>query len=237
MSDQIDELFELRNNFYTGGYQSAISEALSVHPSRPQLQLEKTFFLHRSYVALNNYTMVLSEIPDTAPEALLSVKLLASYLANPGNRETVIQTLQVSKDAVTTVPQLQVMAGIIYMHEQNYEEALRSLHSRLCLESNALIIQIYLKMFRLDLAEKELKVMQQRDEDSTLTQLANAWVNVAIGGAKLQEAFYIFQELIDKYQATPLLLNGLAVCQLNQANFAEAETHLKKALEKVLKCI
>ncbi|KAK6932030.1 hypothetical protein RJ641_001654 [Dillenia turbinata] len=97
---------------------------------------------------------------------------------------------------------------------------------------HALNVQIFLKMHRSDYAEKQLKVMQQIDEDHTLTQLANAWLNLAVGGSKIQEAYLIFQDFSEKYQMTGLLLNGKAVCCINMGQFDEAETLLLEALNK-----
>lgn len=45
---------------------------------------------------------------------------------------------------------------------------------------HALNVQIFIKMHRSDYAEKQLRVMQQFDEDHTLTQLASAWLNLAV---------------------------------------------------------
>lgn len=45
---------------------------------------------------------------------------------------------------------------------------------------HALNVQIFIKMHRSDYAEKQLRIMQQIDEDHTLTQLANAWLNMAV---------------------------------------------------------
>jgi len=44
--------------------------------------------------------------------------------------------------------------------------------------------------------------MSSVDDDATLTQLATAWVGVQLGGAKVQEAQYIYQELGDKFNYT-----------------------------------
>lgn len=102
--------------------------------------------------------------------------------------------------------------------------------------------------------------MQQIDEDHTLTQLANAWLNMAVvltlyftvvltnkkwpisaliyfllnqGGSKIQEAYLIFQDFSEKYPMTSLVLNGKAVCCMHMGNFDEAETLLLEALNKV----
>lgn len=108
-------------------------------------------------------------------------------------------------------------------------------------------------MNRVDLATKEFKKLREKDEDATLTQMAQAWLNLAQviynnfictnssypknifcyqGKEKLQEAYYIFQELTDKYGVTALLLNSQSVCFIGQGEYKKAEITLQDALEK-----
>jgi hypothetical protein len=49
------------------------------------------------------------------------------------------------------------------------------------------------------------------------------------GGAKVQEAFYIYQELGDKYTWTVRLHSGLAACQMRMGRWEDAESELLQA--------
>jgi len=229
-----DELFELRNSFYIGNYQQCINEAQKLKTSNPELKLEKDIFMYRAYIAHRKYGVVMDEIHGASPPEMQALKMLAEYLVHPEKRDAILRNLDqmLTGNVDVSNDTLLIMAATIYSHEQNYEAALRTLHQSESLACATLTLQIYLKIDRLDLAKKELKRMQDTDDDALLTQLATAWFNIAIGGEKLQDAYYIFQEMCDKNIATPLLLNGQAACFLAQGKYEEAESVLQEALEK-----
>jgi coatomer protein complex subunit epsilon len=81
--------------------------------------------------------------------------------------------------------------------------------------SAALLVQVYLKIDRPDLARKLLVEIRAWADDATLAQLVEAWVDVyARDGRKYQDAYYIFEELSSSKVPTPSLLNGQAVCRM-----------------------
>eukprot|EP01087_Luapelamoeba_hula_P011449 TRINITY_DN3110_c0_g1_i1.p1 TRINITY_DN3110_c0_g1~~TRINITY_DN3110_c0_g1_i1.p1 ORF type:complete len:242 (+),score=58.49 TRINITY_DN3110_c0_g1_i1:135-860(+) len=236
-----DQLFELRNLFLIGNYQAAINEGLSITnaslASNDRAQVERDVLVYRSYVAKGDYSVALSEIKNSAPNSLQAVRCLASYLS----RETEI-ALATIKDwivdpTLASDDTIQLIAGTIFMLEQNYDDMFKVLQRTNTLEGRALLVQGYLQISRLDLAKKELLVMQDLDDDATITQLALAWVNIFTGGDKLEEASAIFNELVEKWSPTPLLLNGLATVHLHMSDkkdhFRSAEKDLLQALEKV----
>ncbi|CAN6447486.1 unnamed protein product [Victoria cruziana] len=228
-----DNLFSSRNNFYIGAYQAAINNS-DLRGLSEEESIERDCIIYRSYIAQDKLRLVINEIDESAPTALQAVKLLALYLSGPQHKESAISSLREWLDdpAIGNNPVLRLAAGIIYMHEQDYNEALKHTHSGGTMDLLALNVQLYLKLHRTDHAEKQLKIMQQMDEDHTLTQLASAWLNLAVGGSKIQEAYLIYQDFAEKYQMTSLILNGKGVCCMHMGRFTEAEQLLLEALNK-----
>jgi len=233
--EQVDELFDIKNAFFTGNYQTCINEAQKLKISDPSISIDRDIFLYRSYLAQRKYRVVLEEVKSSSPALLQPLKTLAEYLsASSSKKDTIVTDLdsRMSGNVDVTNHVLLLVAATIYLHADQPESALRVLHPSDHLECLAMRLQSLLHINRPDLAKKELKVMQDKDEDATVTQLAQAWTNLAIGGEKIQEAYYIYQEMIDKLGSTALLLNGQAVTFLAQGKYAEAETALGEAIEK-----
>jgi len=233
-SEQVDELFDLKNAFFTGNYQTCINEAQKLKLSNLELSLERDVLMYRSYLALRKYRVVMEEVGPGSNPTLQPLSMLARFLSFPSKRDEIVtelDTLMSGDVDVSNYVQL-VVAATIYLGVEQPESALRVLHPSDHLECVALRIQALLSIHRPDLAKKELKTMQEKDEDATVTQLAQAWTNMALGGDKIQEAYYIYQEMIDKLGSTALLLNGQAVTFLAQGKYAEAEAALAEAIEK-----
>lgn len=123
-----------------------------------------------------------------------------------------------------------LIAGILHFHEGDYNEALRVLHSSTSTESHTLIVQIYLSINRPELALKELAVMKRIDEESLLTCLAEAWILLSLNPEKIQDAMYIFQELIEKHDNVSRFLNAKSLCYMKLGKFTQAEDYLQEAM-------
>ncbi|KAJ1430982.1 vesicle coat complex COPI, epsilon subunit [Ochromonadaceae sp. CCMP2298] len=236
MSSEPDDLFTLRTLFWLGSYQAAINEANALVKLNGVLKVEKEEYVYRSYLGLGQYHIILSEVADSpnTPVGLQAIKLLATFLDNPSTREIAILQMKewLADPSASNSRTLQMIAATLYMHEDNCKEAMKAVCATANMEQRALMVQLYLRIDRLDLAQKELKMMKAVDEDNTLSMLATAWVSLAMGGAKVQEAAYIYDELIDKYGSSPMLLNGLAVSKMHQMQWDEAESALKEAITK-----
>lgn len=122
-----------------------------------------------------------------------------------------------------------IIAALILNQENNPDDAMRVLARCNSLEAHSVIVFTLLQMDRVDLALKEMKKMNEIDEDATLTQLTLAWVNIAVGKDKLKDAYYIFQEMMDKYGQSPSLLVSQSAVLVLQGKYKEAEGLLHDA--------
>ncbi|GMT32607.1 hypothetical protein PFISCL1PPCAC_23904 [Pristionchus fissidentatus] len=224
----VDRLFETRNAFYIGNYQTCINEAQKAATSEDEKALKK-IFLYRAYIAQKKMNIVLSEIPESTKDvALKAVRRLAEY-QNPAKRSKILSEIESELSTPITDEAYRLLTASVLLDANKPEEALQVLYECTSLECHAAAVQALLRMDRVDLAVKELKKLAEIDEDSTQTQLATAWVNLALGREKLKDAYYIFQEQIDRHGATPLLLVGQSTSLILQEKFEEAESLLQDA--------
>eukprot|EP00322_Chrysochromulina_rotalis_P002343 CAMPEP_0115833876 /NCGR_PEP_ID=MMETSP0287-20121206/3396_1 /TAXON_ID=412157 /ORGANISM="Chrysochromulina rotalis, Strain UIO044" /LENGTH=295 /DNA_ID=CAMNT_0003287299 /DNA_START=45 /DNA_END=932 /DNA_ORIENTATION=+ len=233
MADE-EGVWGVKNSFFLGCYQQAISEALGASVSDTGRML-CDFYMYRSYIEQGQHRMVLDEVGPSAPLSLQAVKLLATYLsASRDGKDLALTQLKewLSSPSAAAEPQLLLVAGLVFCHEADYKEALKYTHQSTDLETMSLVVHVYLLMSRLDLARKQVGLMQQSDDDATLTKLAGAWVAMAEGGDKYQEAYLEFQELGEKYNLSLMLTNGMALASLHMARYEEAERLLQEALSK-----
>ncbi|GIY51628.1 coatomer subunit epsilon [Caerostris darwini] len=219
-----DQLFEIRNSFYIGNYQHCINEAqnlkhfLNSQVNDPSIQLERDIFMYRAYIAQNKYGVVINDITSSSAPELQHIKMLAVYLNGDTDKtKEVVNSFE--KQIQNIDPEdkiLPLVAGLVF-----------------CLEE--IIVDSSFKKFSnilFCLTKKELNSLKEIDEDCTLTQMSQAWVNLQKSGDKLQDAYYTFQELTDKYATTPLLLNSQAAALFALGKFEEAQPVLQEALDK-----
>lgn len=229
-SNEVDELFDVKNSFYIGNYQHCINEANKI--GKPSL--EKDVFLYRAYIAQHKYRVVLDEIKPNNDTPLLALRYLAEYLSNKSRKEAVVDLFDEKfKGDINALDVIWIIVGAtIYCNEGTYESALKILQGNFNLECLSLQLQCLLNMSRVDLAKQVLQTMQEKDDDATLTQLSQAWLNIQLGGDKLQDAFFIFQDFCDKFSPSLLLLNGQAVCYIGQQKYDDAENVLRECLNR-----
>ncbi|CAG8591551.1 4111_t:CDS:2 [Paraglomus brasilianum] len=235
----MDELFALRNLFYTGAYQQVINEANSRSPLSESANQERKVYLYRAYIAQKKYNIVISDVKDSDIIDLRVVKLLALYLQakdknDATKKEEIVKEIKDIVGENSANQTVQIVSATIMVHEGLLEDALRILvRNSKNLENVALIIQIYIQLDRLDLAKRELASAKTWAEDATLAQLMEAWVGLRTGGDKYQEAYYIYEEIAQSPSSnTVKILNGQAIANIHLGRYPEAESLLLDALNK-----
>lgn len=233
-----DELYTLRAQYWLGHYAMALDEGRSAarRPMPPHLKAEREELMLRSQLALGQYDKVMAEgsSPDKSP-ALRALALHASYLSSaPEMREAVVDELKVllATSGAAADTSLQLAACHVFMAANLLKEALQCVHMGLTMEHLAMCVQIYLRIDRIDLAEESLNLLKQADEDSILAQLTSAYVAIATGRSRSDDAVLLLSGLSEQYGPSLMLLNCTAVANMVGAKYEAAEGNLKAAVDE-----
>jgi coatomer protein complex subunit epsilon len=224
-----DSVRSLRNYFYIGNYQSAIEEANTLLGSSPRAEV----YLNLALLEMAP-SKVIQGVAQNASTSLQAIKLFAQYKTSSAEKkELILDTITewLADAEMGRDPTLQLVAAQIFYEQGNLKQSLvlACEDSSENLAKLSLQVQIYLKLDRIDLAEKKVKEMQDLDDDDTLTRITTAWVHLAKGGNGITEANNIFQELLSNFGSTVKLLNGIAACQIRLKNYSGAFQSLKQA--------
>uniref|UniRef100_A0A7S2EXE9 Coatomer subunit epsilon n=1 Tax=Trieres chinensis TaxID=1514140 RepID=A0A7S2EXE9_TRICV len=93
----------------------------------------------------------------------------------------------------------------------------------------SLTVQISLRIDRIDLAREQLALMRQGDEDSVLTQLAGAYVDVASGRSGASDAVHALASLSEQYGPSLSLMNATACAHMASGSMDKAWAALEEA--------
>jgi coatomer subunit epsilon len=112
------------------------------------------------------------------------------------------------------------------------KEALQCVHVGATMEHLSIILQVYLRIDRLDLAQQQLHQMKLADEDAILTQLGGIYCNLAVGTSGAADALHSVSALLEQYGPSPLLFNIMACALMLKGSHADAEQRLQECLQE-----
>jgi len=226
----------LRTSYHLGLYDEVLKEVKDIKSRRTE-NVEIYYF--RALME-RNADQVVRSIPTRASTALLAIKQMAIYrTSSQEGKEQVLETLNqwLGDDVMKTNATLQLVAAEIYFREENYRAALPLVHGEKDnLEKMALAVLIFLKLNRVDLAQKMVEAMFAIEDDDCLTVLCTAFVAAAQAQeAKLEQAKLSLDELVEKHGPSVVVYNALASVQLVQRKYPAAFNCLKNARETAKK--
>jgi len=231
-----DELYTLRAQYWLGHYALCLEEgkAINRRPMPPHLKNEREEFILRAQLALGQLDKVIKETDGSDVPAMKALNLHAKYLSthNDSTREEIVSTLKtyLAEEENANSSSFQLYASHIFLRHALTREALQCVHLGLTMEHLAISLQIFIKIDRLDLAESQLRLMKQADEDSVLTQLCSAYISIATGRSAISDAIHVLGMLSEQYGPSIMLLNLTAVSQMTACNYEGAEVILAEAL-------
>jgi tetratricopeptide (TPR) repeat protein len=206
----------LRSLFFTGNYPKVLESAQSSTAPQNLLLVIRSLLEYPSQKFPNIDS--LQGIPHE------NVKLLERYLKKQIPATQLLEN--VNNDALGFG---ELIRGIVLINEGEPGQVIDSLKVSQ-VESYALVASALLKLRRPDAAEALAKQGLEKDDEEGVLLFIEAIICIAKG--EYDEAYSTLNELVQQYGESPALLNAIAICTLQDANYEEADMLLNKALEQ-----
>ena len=250
-----DELYEVRNSLAIGNFHQTIAEGGSAKTvlKKPDELLafnnDRDALIAKAQIGLAQYDAVINDLRSATQPSLVAVRLLAQVMKEVSvGADTTAATVKVVEMLQEVSPHkadVAVTAVSALVATKNYSDALKfaqkwvqgldAAHNRQIVELRAACTDVYLRLNRPDLGEKEIVLMKQLDDESTLTILTSGLVALRQGGVKpdrFNDAVVSFTEIVARCGQSVMVLNLLALANLGQGDAQQAEKHLLDALRK-----
>lgn len=226
MSDS-DELFSLRQDFFTGKF-NAVSE-VAIDEYTPEAQPYALSYKIRSLLKLGQASTA-GTLFNQYPQDQTFTKAFQEYVKFYQTRaeSSALEELIASNKNQWYVQQV----GSLYLVALGRtEEAIQLLKNHNdSLESVLYLVCLYLGSSRLSDAEKELSIASKYSEDSIIYNIAEALVNSVKNGEDLRAVLYFYEELGHQYPSLKTKL-GHFIINLQLKQFEEAEVTLGELTE------
>lgn len=222
-------LFDVEKDYYLGDYTRCISKTNSMQASR-----ETVYYRCLSNYHLKKYDILNIDLSKCKDQCVKLITYLVDYDKKPDQRDAIISKLEEEVKSVDPKDDLsRLVISSIYTREKQYSNALKVLHKLDTLAALFAQVNIFILMNRVDLAERQLKLMQTKDDFATLTSLALAQVRLVSNGPG--EAYDVATELAknnDREDASPLILNIQTAAAILLGDLDTAKIHCQNSLDK-----
>eukprot|EP00933_Yihiella_yeosuensis_P079722 TRINITY_DN9309_c0_g1_i2.p1 TRINITY_DN9309_c0_g1~~TRINITY_DN9309_c0_g1_i2.p1 ORF type:complete len:328 (+),score=82.47 TRINITY_DN9309_c0_g1_i2:79-984(+) len=230
-----DELQEVRDNFYVGNFQRALELCESTQGSNEISQAELGATIARCCFSIPQFdrlkAMQNSENAGQRACALLAVIMKSRNEQQVSSaKERLAQLTKETQDMSCAM-----LNAIVLAADGNFNEAVQMTKAHPTLEMQALTCMLCLCCNQVTMAERVLKEMSGKNDDSAAYRLAAAAVKLATGDP--EEAYLTYCDLAGQFPlidgeetGSTLLQTGKALANMQRGMFTEAVEDLQRAL-------
>lgn len=199
--------------------------------------LEVLYYTCRSRIALGQYQEALAVIEKSPVKTveLDALRILVQYFSDPATRaESVEKIALLLNEELGNTPLVRILACTIYNNENDYDHAYLTVKNAETIEELSVLAYTLVRMNRPDKASAVYSQMCKIDEDHILTQLTKTWINANGDNEKLKENTYIYHEIMDKLNESPMLMTNYLMTTLRSDNHALDREQVEKCYNGLL---